>query len=306
MLSTVQRELINFNYSREPLLTEISNSLVGMDAIRNVSDQKVLGVFKSSQYICSHTQAVDKVESAFEEMNITPEVTDFNLLKNGANLYVHYRLPEALGIDLGENIPGVPGSDVLIPEIILRNSYDGKTTFGLEYGLFRLVCSNGMRTLVLGNKSTAKQFIGDVDVAVIVAGLREFCETMLVNLKVRITAMVANTAPELHEKVREFVVSHWSNKLISVWDSQIEYAQQEAAEAEKPGISEWAYFNSCTFIASHMMHSYARRRYTEMQLAKQFGLTVRTQNSTNMVESPEPQPDDLGLRNVDHGHYQIS
>ena len=65
MLSAIQRDLINFDYSREPLLTEITNSLSGMDAVRSTSDGKILGVFKSDQYIYSHTQAVDKVESAF-------------------------------------------------------------------------------------------------------------------------------------------------------------------------------------------------------------------------------------------------
>jgi hypothetical protein len=284
MLSAIQRDLINFEYTREPLLTQITNSLSGFDAVRNTSDEKILGVFKSDQYICSHTQAIDKVENAFSEMGITPEVTDFNLMKNGANLYVHYRMPPALSIDLGDGLPGVPGSDVLVPEVIVRNGYDGRTMFGLEFGLFRLVCSNGARALVVGNRSTNKRYLGDVDVSVIVAGIREFCETLLIHLKNRITMMVANTAPELQAEVREFVVDSWSNKLISVWDQQIEYAEQEAAEAGKDGVSEWQMYNACSFIISHMMNSYARRRLSEIQLAKQFRMTVRS--NENMEVDP--------------------
>jgi hypothetical protein len=283
MITENQRRLIDFPYTRETLLTETSQSLVGLDAIRSTSDEKVLGTFKSDQYICPHINAIDRVESAFGEMNITPEVTDFQLLKNGAELYVHYRLPPALSINLGDNIPGVPGSDVLFPEIIVRNGYNGKTMFGLEYGLFRLVCSNGARALVMGNRSTNKRYLGDIDVSVIVAGITEFCETLLVHLRNRLTIMVGNTAPELGTEVREFVVEHYSNKLINFFDQQTEYAEQEAIEAGKDGISEWQYYNICTFITAHMMESYARRRLSEIQIARQFHITVRS--NENMEEN---------------------
>jgi len=284
MLNATQRDLVDFRFTRESLITQTSGALSGYDSIRNDSDSKILGVFKSSQHVCTHVQAVNKVEAAFGEMNLQPEITDFQLLKNGANLYIHYRLPEALSIDLGEGLPGVPGSDVLVPEIILRNGYDGRTTFGLEYGLFRLVCSNGMRTLVVGNRATAKQFMGDVDIAVIVAGIKEFCEVLLINLHNRLTAMVANMSPTLQSEVREWIISHWSNRLIGVWDSQMEYAEKEASEAGKDGVSEFQIYNACTFIITHMMNSYARRRLSEIQIAKQFNLIVRS-NASMTVDS---------------------
>lgn len=275
MLNSIQQDLINFEYTREPLLTEISRSLSGYDAIRSVTDDKVLGVFKSNQYVCSHVHAVAQLENAFTEMGIVPEVTNFNLLNNGANLYVHYRLPEAMSIDLGEGIPGVPGSDLLQPEIILRNGLDGKTTFGLEFGLFRLVCSNGMRTMVMGKKASSKAYLGDIDISVIISSVREFCEVLLINLKTRLTAMVANKAPELHERVRDFVISHWSNRLISSWDLEIENIQNQATEAGNQFISEWLYYQSCTYVVTHMMNSYARKRFAELQLAKEFGVVIR-------------------------------
>jgi hypothetical protein len=287
MLSQIQRDLVNFEFSREPLITQMSGAPSGFDAIRNVSDGHILGVFKSNQYVCNHLMAVDKVESAFNEMGLNPEVTEFELMKNGAQLYVHYRLPDSLAIDLGDNIPGVSGSDVLIPEVILRNGYEGRTIFGLEFGLFRLVCSNGARTLVLGDRASARQYIGDVDISVIVAGVREFCEVLLLNLKNRITEMVMNTAPTLQSEVREWVCSNFSNKLISVWDQQMEYAEEDAGEK---GLSEWCLYNGCTFIVNHMMNSYSRRRGMEIQLAKQFGLSVRSNNQIN-VEDGFNQPE---------------
>lgn len=40
-----------------------------------------------------------------------------------------------------------PNGETLYPEIVLKNSYNGKSSFQIQMGIFRLVCSNGLTIL---------------------------------------------------------------------------------------------------------------------------------------------------------------
>jgi hypothetical protein len=44
--------------------------------------------------------------------------------------------------------------ETMFPEIVIMNSYDKKCGFSVEFGIFRLVCSNGLTVRVPGTEST--------------------------------------------------------------------------------------------------------------------------------------------------------
>ncbi len=55
------------------------------------------------------------------------------------------------------------GLGSLIPEIVLRNSHDGKSMFEAMFGIMRLVCMNGMTVPTMGTQSTAIKHLGSAE-----------------------------------------------------------------------------------------------------------------------------------------------
>src|SRR5215204_1089903 len=202
MLLEAQRQLLNFESVREELLTS-SGIKADYDLIWKPSDNKVLGMLPKDQYVISHTEAVQRLEEVLkrEGLDTGTSIAKFQLLRNGARMFIHYRLPDEfkMEIDVGGN------PDKLFPEIVLRNGYDPNTPFGLEWGIYREVCSNGARMLVLGQQATRKVTMGDVDIDVMVKGVQSFIGEMLGRLTARIQAMAVTTSPNLAESTRKWL-----------------------------------------------------------------------------------------------------
>lgn len=53
------------------------------------------------------------------------------------------------------------GKEVLFPEIVIWNSYDGKKSFAIEFGLWRQVCSNGLTIRIKEFASYYTRHIGE-------------------------------------------------------------------------------------------------------------------------------------------------
>lgn len=269
MLEQAQRELCKFKYTRDPLRGEESGANPLLDVIYKETDDKVLGVLPTSQFIISHDEAIEKVETAIKELGIEPKIGDFKLLKNGSKLFVHYQLlrdAEKVWVD------DEGRDDVLIPEFILRNGYDGKTSFGVDYGFYRQICSNGARALVFGQKSSRKAQMGDVDVEVIMTGLRQFIGKVPEFLWAKCMKMTAlNVDINLPVQLRAQLLGHMSNKLLEEYDVKV------GLEKEKKGgeITEWALFNILTYLTTHRVGSYSRRRELQQIVAKKFGFNFK-------------------------------
>ena len=110
------------------ILSDRTSRTSPLSAVYHPGQNKILGVLKPGQRVVSHAEAVRQMEAALVTCGVTPEVSDFHLLKSESLLYVHYRL--AIELDIGLDEP-----DLVIPEVILRNGYDGQIFCGLEYAV---------------------------------------------------------------------------------------------------------------------------------------------------------------------------
>jgi len=284
MLTEKQKEIINFDYQKIPLygkpftdkVIPVTEELVDPElmAIWKPSDKKILGVMPQGQYILGHLEAHQRVEDAIKKAGLDAHVSQHRVLRNGARVFTHYRLP-TYKLDIENPQIGTADSkepDTMIPEIIARNGYDGQIVFGLEWGLFRTVCSNGARALVIGKRSTPKNLMGDVDVDVIVGDITEFLQMLQKEIFARIQAMVTNKAENLPVDMRVWFSQQVSDKLLAVYDSKV-----NEALAQWKAISEWTLFNIFTNIITHHITSYNRQRHLEQVVAKKFkfGATAR-------------------------------
>lgn len=262
LLTDNQKELLDFPILRERLVSP-SCSDSGLDIIVKPSDHKVLGIVPENQYILPHAAAYEKVKFSLEEANINAKVSTFQLLRNGARFFTHFRIGDAI-IDVGKD----GKEDLLYPEIILRNAYDGDFTFGLEWGIWRQICTNGARALILGDKVTRKMLMGDTDVAVMVSQVKDFVKIGLPKLGDRIKEMQepitdASAARDIVEEVQHFIEPHFSNKLQERFGGVLNESMNEP-------VNEWNLFNAVTNVATHDVRSYGRRRQIELAAARRF------------------------------------
>jgi len=269
MLDDKQRELISFPFHRLPLKARELNLAAEydidpeLDVIWKPSDGKILGVLEQNQYMISHLEAVDRVETALQKMNIQAEVTDFKLLNNGARLFVHYR-PEGFVKNIADNRDP---DDNIYPELILRNGYDEKTVFGIEWGLWRQVCTNGARVHIQGERMTKRISMGDTDIDVLMSRVQTFGEKTIHQVWARIQAMILNADPELPISTRAWFAEVATHKLLETFD--VELAQKKTEKASQD-LNEWQIYNIVTAVITHAIGSYQRRRHMDMITARRF------------------------------------
>ncbi len=261
MLTEEQKGLISFPFTRAPLITEHTEAFPvgvpsGLDAVVNNLDSKVLGVIPAGNFIVPHLEAVERVERALTEANVETDPAKLELLRNGARMFVHYRLKGFT--------KEVLTKDDIIPELILRNGYDDKTPFGIEWGLFRVLCANGMRIQIAGQRA-ARTTMGEIDVKMIMSTIEQFTGTAFLALVTRIQEMAAKVSSNMLPETRDWFVERVTNNLVQEYDSQV-----ADIEGLGQGINQWQLFNVVTNVITYKVNSYTRRRHLEMQAAKHF------------------------------------
>ena len=131
--------------------------------------------------------------------------------------------------------------DLMNPEIIIKNSYDGTTQVHILSGAFRLVCSNGM---IIGNiieKYNYKHNIGNINLD----NLDESIENTIIYAR-----KVGEEFPALKDK--KLKQKHIVN-LIQLFPSTMSEFITQYLVANKPK-NYWDLFNVATYINTHKMN----------------------------------------------------
>lgn len=102
-------------------------------AVVRMDTKEPIGVVSKRYGLIKHKDAVDSMRKAllgiFYEENI-------NMTENGAQMFATFKLSQ-------ERVEVRRGDFVAI-QFIVKNSYDGESSFQIMLGAFRLVCTNGM------------------------------------------------------------------------------------------------------------------------------------------------------------------
>lgn len=225
-----------------------------LDALYDHGAQRVLSVLPRTRRLPLHQEASDQMTAAFAALQQPVEVTQSHYLQNGALLFRHYQLTE-LELDCSDRHAAV----LLRPEVILRNSYDGRTFFGLEFGchygdlFFRLV--------------TTPQFPHlECTAAVLHAMLHEYTTIALPLFAQRVEELQrGGSAVWYHNAgVHQHMRRLWSNQMLNAY-----YLLAEPTTG-------WNLLCRLTRISSART-SYLAKRRSELVFAKQFGLVWHQQ-----------------------------
>ncbi len=138
-----------FSVKRERLNRKDGND-TRYDALYRRDDGSQLSVVSRDYKLITHRQVIDFVHHALRDYGIKYKVQKSEVASNGAKMFHVIKFPDykfnAAGDGRGKNtaLDGKKNKDEYIPTLIVRNSYDKTSRCDIDYGGYRVVCSNGM------------------------------------------------------------------------------------------------------------------------------------------------------------------
>lgn len=227
-------------------------------AVVGEKSHKVYGIHSGKYQLLPHRDAVERVFDALDKGGLEYTPTRLELPKDGAKMALHLRFPQTYEVEPG---------DILHLELIVQNSYDGMTAFSLEYGAWRLVCSNGM---VIGKslmKYRQEHAIGFLRADELV---KDFMKKAI-SFKKDVLPLF-RSFQKLKISKKEGLDLIESLVIAEKWKK--EAAQQWMAEKERNG---WMFYNVLTYVASHIIKSYNVQR--KLQAEAMRIMTARARRS---------------------------
>jgi hypothetical protein len=135
-----------FPVSLNPLQSLLSGGAIDSNnkwnAITNDTTGEILAIHKDKYCLQKNEDVFGQFNQALAEssMDLTGLIVNDELAYQGGRAIRTYRMP-AHQVDIGDGDP----VDLMLK---IQNSYDGSRRFGMNFGAFRVLCSNG---LVIGN-----------------------------------------------------------------------------------------------------------------------------------------------------------
>tara|TARA_R100000734_G_C3316046_1_gene108353 strand:+ start:49 stop:831 length:783 start_codon:yes stop_codon:yes gene_type:complete len=215
--------------------THDKNGRSGYKFIVRKDTRQILSVMTDDYKLVTNKQIIDAAVPTLKKFGA--EVREAVSLANGQRTVYKWIMPkEFIKID---------SKDVMNPEIIIKNSYDGSLQIHILAGAFRLVCSNGM---IIGKTISNHNYKHNVG------------NTRLDNLEEVISKVIAKTKaegsklPKLKDtKLNELHIID----LIKLFPSTMSEFLTQYLIANKPK-TYWDLYNVATYILTHRMS----RRYT--------------------------------------------
>jgi hypothetical protein len=214
-------------------------------AIYRSDTNKVLGLLSNKYKILPHSQVVETIFNSLDNEKVDYQPKNIEVLNNGGKLFLHLILPEVYQV-------GELGDDIQM-EIIASNSYDGSTSFGIELGGYRLVCSNGMRAWHKDIAIAKRHYISEP---------RQFIQQFFTKLKQFKDEVIPffNSCAKLGIKKSEGV--ELISNLVIAEKYKRKAAQEWMNESEK---SLWSLYNVLTYVAAHIVKSYMVSRDLQLR-----------------------------------------
>ena len=128
-------EILDFKVVRVPLITKgtpegkFKDVETTKEAIIREDTKDILGIVGKDYKLIHHKEVLTNFISSIVDISKF-EISGISLPKGGARMLARIQFPD-IPIDIGNN-------DILLPEIIVRNSMDGLERFGFCLGAYRV------------------------------------------------------------------------------------------------------------------------------------------------------------------------
>lgn len=276
MLTSDQRQRLRVPIERYPLVLYAESRVIADSpyaAMYNTERRKIIGTVKSEKVAPSHLESVDLLEEILREREEEAAVSQLQLLNEGILMYAHYQLT-SYQIDAA-----VDGDDpfFLTPEVIVRNGYNGKTFYGIEFGFAAEDKSVTFRLLT--DPSYTDPF---TDKTALSHMLSSFTSAGLDALTERIHAMQATPARALttYRRLAEHVQRCFSNRMVE------EYHRGAHELGHREGFTLWEMFLLLQKISGQRI-SYLNRRASDLVFAEELGMIWRRRALGNGAHTGE-------------------
>lgn len=134
-----------FPVQREKLYRE-NGEYSNYDVLANKETNDQISVVSSRYHVTTHRDAHEFAMELFSKQGIDVEIGKRDITPSGGRFFSEYRFPglkfSAGSIDTAIDATGK--SDIYIPTLVMKNSYDKSSALDFTFGGFRFVCANGM------------------------------------------------------------------------------------------------------------------------------------------------------------------
>ena len=221
-----------FNVELTPVPHPIDNEDTKYRYVMNTDTSEVLSIVTKDYTLVKNEDLINAITPAIKEHN--GKLIEAKLFGDGARTQYKYQFQE--------HTVTIHGMDRLVPEIVIKNSYDGTIAVTVMAGAFRLVCSNGM---VIGQivDYFKNRHLTDVQISKLNGIINDTIERTIKYLSEEV-AQLAEIKPVKEKHLLE-VIQMFPDRMM---ERAMEYITQH-----KPK-DYWDLLNTATNIATHHMN----------------------------------------------------
>lgn len=267
-------EEIAFPITREELLSE-DGLHTGKDALIRKDKDLVLGVIPSKKDIVFYPQLVLWLEESLDTLKLPFVMNEHALIRDGSRLYQEYVIQKSL-----EDTPD--GND-LSPMVLLDSSYATGNSI-IEFGTFRLVCSNGakvretiqslkMRSVQGSLGSASREDLKDslLQFAKVALGYKELAEKPFHPI-IEMYLLDESISFAFKKAVIEMLISEGQASLgKDLSKKALLDNPMDVFDSVEP-IDQWMFYNILTAVATHKAKTISSRSTAYRKISELFGI----------------------------------
>lgn len=229
-----------------------SNKNTGYKFIVNSATDEVISCMSNEYKLVPNQDIFDKSREIIKEYE--GKLVEEKSFGKGARCRWKFRFPQTVKV----------GEDLMNPEIIMGNSYDGSSQVYVMCGAFRLVCSNGLVIGITYGKFNNRHSIFNPNIAQLDRILPDIIRASIQAIK--------HDLPDLQNiRVNESDIA----KIIELFPEQSMESLVDHFMTHKPE-TYWDLLNACTWVATHVLN---RNKETTHKLESHIYGTIKNMSS---------------------------
>lgn len=279
-----------FMVDEVPLVRIDNHEETGLKGLFNHETNNRLGGSVAYSYqVTTHQKASETVRSFLDKIGLAYETDGGKVSSKGSRFYENITLPglnfnpakmDSSALDASKT----PNREDIIPMIIIRNSYDKTAPVGWTYGMYRLLCSNGM-AMPLSVDSLMYRHNQDIDFEMVQSKLMSKIDesiTMMTDAYKKLNSVSGITALKAIMEAKDFtdkfklalVDNLQKAGAVTISSKEVIEDKEKFLEIEdiSTDASAWGIYNMATDISSHVITDRSKQDRTDRRIMSLFGI----------------------------------
>ncbi len=270
-------------------LVRVDGVKTNLRALVNGNNGDELGIVTDKYNVFTHRQASETVKEFLEKVSLPHVTTKLSTANSGSRFFEQIAFP-SLAFDPAKGFVNSTAldnfgltRDTYQPMITIKNSYDKTLGLSWSYGLFRIVCSNGMAVKVAEEKLSYKHNqILDVEAVQehLVANLNKSSELMFtkyveLNQKQGTPILADFMASSINDRFKKMVLDKLGEKVQLVTEIEdTDKGQLWTIKEIATDVSAYALYNVLTEVNTHQIGNAGERATNDETIAQLVGMVA--------------------------------